>query len=179
MKFDKQEIRIGGDFLIYKNINKLKKLFDDITIVTNTPDFYKNLGVSTIGDIYPGFGPISGLHTALYHSAFEYVYLMAVDMPIINEDYILYIDSKYRPDKDGLIYKNEGHIEPMHGIYNTRLLDKIEKLIKAGNYRIKSLVETSNFDFVSKGEIQRLVGKTDIFTNLNTQEDLKNFKEPN
>src|SRR5699024_10971808 len=106
MKFDKQKIIINGEYLIYKNIKKLEELFDEITIVTNTPDLYVDLNVKIIKDIYPGNGPISGIYSALSTSKNEFLYVLAVDMPNINYDYIKYVDSMYDENMDGLVYYN-------------------------------------------------------------------------
>lgn len=177
MKFDKQKIMMDGEYLIYKNIKKLEELFDEITIVTNTPDLYDNLNVKTIQDIYPGNGPISGIHSALSTSKNEFLYVLAVDMPNINYDYIKYIDSVYDENMDGLVYYNGKFIEPMHAIYNVRLIGKIEKLIKDKNYRISSLVELSNFIKLTREDLFKISIKDDIFINLNTQEELLAYKE--
>lgn len=177
MKFDKQKIIINGEYLIYKNIKKLEELFDEITIVTNTPDLYDDLNVKIIKDIYPGNGPISGVHSALSTSKNEFLYVLAVDMPNINYDYIKYVDSMYDENMDGLVYYNGKFIEPMHAIYNVRLIGKIEKLIKNKDYRIRSLVNTSNFIKITRDNLFEINVKDDIFTNLNTQEELLAYKE--
>lgn len=177
MKFDKQKIVVDGEYLIYENIKKLEELFDEITIVTNTPKLYDDLNVNTIQDIYPGYGPISGIHSALSTTKNKFVYVLAVDMPNINYDYIKYVDSMYNEEMDGLVYYNGKFIEPMHAIFNVRLIDKIEKLINNKNYRISSLVENSNFIRITREDLLNINVDPDIFTNLNTQEELLAFKE--
>lgn len=174
MKFDKQEIRIGDDYLVHANIRKLKKVFENLYVVTKTPEFYSGLDVITIKDIYPGHGPISGIHAALVYGG-KPIYLMAVDMPNISESYIALIDRFYNPSYDGLVYGDNGFIEPMHAIYHPRLVPRIEENINKSNYRISSLVEEANFKIIGSDDIDGLVRPEDLFKNLNTQDDLNNY----
>lgn len=175
MKFDKQKIRLGQNYMVFDTIEKLKNIFDQVTLVTNTAEFYDQLGVKIIGDIYPGHGPISGIHSALVNSQYNSVYVMAVDMPVVNEDYIMYIDSLYKDEHDGVAYENDGFIEPMHGIYNTRLVSEIENNISKEDYTITSIINRSNFLKISHDQLANITDEN-IFINLNDQDELKRYK---
>lgn len=175
MKFDKQKIRTGDDYLVYANIRKLKKVFENLYVVTKTPEFYSGLDVITIGDIYPGHGPISGIHAALVYGG-EPIYLVAVDMPNLSEAYIALVDRLYNPSYDGLVYESHGFIEPMHAIYHPRLVPRLEENIKKSKYRISTLVDESNFKIIGADDINGLVRPEDLFENLNTQDDLNNYR---
>lgn len=172
MKFDKQEIKIGGQLLVKRTLAKLKAIFPNVTVVTNRPELYKDLGVKTIQDIYPGLGPISGLHTGLVNSNQDQVFMMAVDMPGVEEDYIRWLDNQYSEDLDGILV-TQPYIEPMKAIYNKRLLARLEKQITNQEYRLFTTVQRGNFNQLSMEDLERAGFSGEIFTNLNTQEDLK------
>lgn len=114
MGFDKQKIHIGNRSMVQYIANQLVNLFDEIIIVTNTPDYYnevdwhkngndyKDIKVTSliqmdkdrqcnytiIGDIYKEKGPLGGLHVGLLHSKSEWTFVTACDMPIVNLEYI-------------------------------------------------------------------------------------------
>lgn len=177
MKFDKQRIKIDGKYLVRLNIIRLKKYFEDIIIVTNTPDFYNGLNVRTMDDIYPGYGPISGIHAALSRSLRDFVYVLAVDMPKVDLDYISLVDDLYEEDKDGLVFSHGSYIEPMQGIYHKRLVPLMEKMIADKSYRISDLVKLSNFMIIKEESLKKRGIGLDLFDNLNTQAQLTKYRD--
>ncbi len=176
MKYDKQELKVGGRSLVKYTIKKLNELFEEVTVVTNRPQLYDGLKVNTISDIYPGFGPISGLHTALYHTDYELSYFLACDMPYLNIEFIEYMDSLYNDSYDGVMTINGKHIEPMNAMYSKKLLDRIEDNIKKEKYRIYDLLNISKFKMIGE-DIARLYDhEFDMFKNINTQEELRELE---
>ncbi len=172
MKFDKQELEINGERLIGRTIQILSDIFDKITVVTNRPELYEDYKVDVISDIYPGFGPISGIHTALHHAKDDLIFVMACDMPYINLEFIKFLDQEYNGE-DGVITLKEDHIEPLNAIYSKSLLGKIEENIKKGKYRISDLVSESNFKLIDEEKAKEFDPELKMFKNLNTPEDLE------
>ncbi|WP_425538143.1 molybdenum cofactor guanylyltransferase [Microaceticoccus formicicus] len=172
MKFDKQELEINGEKLIGRTIQILSTIFDGITVVTNRPELYEKYKVNTISDIYPGFGPISGIHTALHHAKDDLIFVMACDMPYINLEFIKYLDKEYQ-DEDGVITTKGNHIEPLNAIYSKALLGKIEENIRKGKYRISDLVAVSRFKLIDEEKAKKFDPDLKMFRNLNTPEDLE------
>ena len=172
MKFDKQELEINGERLIGRTIQILSDIFDKITVVTNRPELYEDYKVDVISDIYPGFGPISGIHTALHNATDDLIFVMACDMPYINLEFIKYLDKEYKGE-DGVITLKGDHIEPLNAIYNKSLLGKIEENIKRGKYRISDLVSESNFKLIGEEQAKEFDPELKMFKNLNTPEDLE------
>ena len=62
MGFDKQFLNINKKGIINIIISKLEKEFDDIIIVTNKPDEYKNYRQKIITDILENMGQIGRAH---------------------------------------------------------------------------------------------------------------------
>lgn len=176
MKFDKQELEVNGEKLIGRTIKILGELFDVITVVTNRPELYDAYNVELISDIYPGHGPISGIHTALHHSTNDLIFVMACDMPYVNIEFIKYLDEQY-DGEDGVITLKGNHIEPLNAIYHKSLLGKIEENIKEGRYRISDLVNESNFKLIEEKAAMNFDLELKMFKNLNTPEDLDDLLE--
>ena len=96
MGFDKQAIKINGEYLIQLIIEKLKTIgFEAFIIVSNKPSFYVDLqlgdDVKVVVDAIEDCGPLGGIYTGLVHSRDQKVFFTACDMPELNESYIKYM----------------------------------------------------------------------------------------
>lgn len=172
MGFDKELICINGQSLMKKNIRMLKKVFDEIIVVTNNPKFYEGEDVKTIQDIIFQKGPLSGLHAALTAAKSEYVYLMACDMPEIDLDLIEHMKKKLaEEDVEICIPRVEGKLEPFNGFYSKKLTPKIESCL------LNDVLAIRNIVYSSKACVVDFEGsyKKDTFLNLNTRDELDEY----
>ena len=64
--------------------------FERVIVVTKTPELYENVDVMTCSDIYPGQGPISGIHAAFCQSDAEVLFVVACDMTGFSKAYALH-----------------------------------------------------------------------------------------
>lgn len=100
-------------------------------------------GLPVWQDIRPGVGPMSGLLTALSRAQTPLVFLTACDTPGITEELIFHLYDALVPEDECLIPVADGRIHPLAGIYRTTLLPRVEALMEAGNYRLRSLLDSA------------------------------------
>lgn len=175
---DKEKLAFNNEYLIDRIIKKLKTEFSEIIVVTADVDFYHNRGVIAIEDEIKNIGPIGGLYTGLKLSSSEYAYVTACDMPNINYGYIHY--QKELIDKslpDVIIPIVNGYYERLGVFYSIKIINKIERNIKNKNFSLYKLIEESNVVVISQTELEKISYDLDMFVNLNTQDDLKEFIE--
>lgn len=174
MGFDKQKIKIGGKLIVDYLAEKLDKHFSQIIIVTKTPDLYKGKPYTLCQDYYKNCGPLAGIHAGLKNTKSQAAYIMACDMPNINDAYIEYIVEKFESTQaPGLVTDYDTYIEPLAAIYSKSLLPLIEKKLEAKDLKIKKLIEEQDFIKISKEEVENFDPELKIFKNLNYQEDLE------
>ncbi len=168
MSYNKEFIKDGDTYLVHKTILNLKKYFDEVVVVTNNPSLYE--GVTVLHDEVPNQGPIEGLRVALEHSKSDYIYLMAVDMPNVDPEYI----SEMTQLTEGFdIYATDnGFIQTFHAIYNKRCLEKIQN-----TRSLFGLVKEVNAYIVPFQEINSSLTGQELFFNINTEEDLDDYEE--
>ena len=117
MGFDKQFLVINEKRLILEIAKKLEKYFKKIIIVTNKKEYYKDLGYKVVEDEIKEMGPLAGISVGRKNSSSLYAYIVACDMPVIDDNYIKYIKEMVNKD---IKNKNESHI------YISLLNDKIQ-----------------------------------------------------
>ena len=182
MGFDKQFLNINKKRLMDIQINKLRQEFQEIIVVSNRLNQYKNVSYKVVCDEIIGIGPLGGIHAGLKNSESEYAYLIACDMPIINNDYIRFMKEKVNNNIDvcACITKRGDRVEPFNGLYSTSLLEKIEENIAKKHYSIFALLNNTKTIYIEEYEAKKYSRNLDMFINLNNIEDLtmyKNFSE--
>ena len=177
MTFPKEYIEIEEKYLIHNSIEALKNLFDDIVVVSNNKDRYKDVKVRVVRDIFYKKGPMAGLHSGLCYSNNEFSFLTACDMPNMDEKFIRFLISKLDKDFDGLVCLSKGgKILPMNGIYKNSLKENLREELIKDNLKFVKFIEDSNFKFLEYEEWKNFDDKN-IFENLNTIKELEEFKK--
>ncbi|WP_313961166.1 molybdenum cofactor guanylyltransferase [uncultured Parvimonas sp.] len=177
MTFPKEYIEIEEKYLIHNSIEALKNLFDDIVVVSNNKDHYKDVKVRVVRDIFYKKGPMAGLHSGLCYSNNEFSFLTACDMPNMDEKFIRFLISKLDKDFDGLVCLSKGgKILPMNGIYKNSLKENLREELIKDNLKFVKFIEDSNFKFLEYEEWKNFDDKN-IFENLNTIKELEEFKK--
>lgn len=175
MGFDKQFLKIDKRRLMDNIINKLKKEFDEIIIVTNKPEHYIGLGHKITVDILKDKGPLGGIHAGLNISSSQYALVMACDMPNANIDYIRYM--KAYVEGDGCTTNFGDWIEPFCSFYSKDIIPDIEKYLKTKKRSINDLLKILDINYIEENQARRFSPNWDMFLNLNTKEDLDDYLE--
>lgn len=183
MGFDKQLIKINDKYLIEILVSELSKEFDEIIIISNNQDVYNQMkfdcSVIIEKDIIKDKGPLSGLYSALYYSKSQYIFLIACDMPYINKEYIRFMKSEItiNPKISGIVSRKGKWIEPFYGFYSKSLMQDILINIDSNDLKILNLLLKNDIIYIDEAKVREYSKELEIFENLNTLDDIKNYKE--
>ncbi|WP_160671719.1 molybdenum cofactor guanylyltransferase [Clostridium sp. C8-1-8] len=176
MGFDKQFLRLKEENLIELIAEKLKKSFEEIIIVTNKPELYKNTSYKLVSDEYKERGPISGIYEGLKASNSEYVYFIACDMPIVRNDFIKFMKEKLMESpKQCCLVKRQKYLEPFNAFYSKAMLNKAFELLEEDRRALKELVLSSDPLYIEEESVISFDPDFDMFINLNTKEELEKY----
>lgn len=184
MKFDKQFLVIDNERLMYKVIKNLERHFKEIIIVTNKPELYENSKYTIICDDIKNVGPLGGILAGLSKSKSQYSYIVACDMPNIDNYYINYLKNKIVEDlnteREYSVYISniKGRVQFFHGFYKTSLKDNLYAYIyNEKSKSIRSFLNSQDIkvNVIHDEEFKQEGFNEDIYINLNTQEDLKKY----
>lgn len=168
----KAKIVIDGKTIISRIIDSLTDIFDDIIIVTNTPEEYEEFKKhKIITDVFDKKGPLGGIHAALKASSKDAIFVFAGDMPFLNKGLIIKQIEYYRNHKyDILIPMINENIEPLHGIYDLSVNITLEEYLKADHNKAVreffKLVKVGYIQFEDSEETRK------AFTNINSPSDI-------
>lgn len=168
----KANIQISGVRIIARTIKVLHEIFNDIIIVTNTPDEFKGYKHYTIvPDEIKNVGPLGGIHAALQVAKNDSVFVFASDMPCISSNLVKKHIEFYNKRKcDAAIPRINDSKEPLHSIYHTRIFDKLnEFLTGADKYSIENFIKDLNVRYHNLEDVEEY---RKAFININSPKDL-------
>jgi molybdenum cofactor guanylyltransferase len=176
MGFDKAFISLAGKPLIEGIIATFNEVFDEVFIVANKTVEHERFDLRVIADIYQGAGSLGGIYTALFHSKSSQCFIAACDMPNLEASIIRHMltdTSKH----DILVPYLDDRYHPLHALYSKRCITHIEKMILAGDLKIRSLFRQKELRIKTLDE--GFFGRNQQFCfvdNINTVEDLSNLR---
>lgn len=169
-------LKVNGLTIIERNLNILKQIFHRVVISTNSPEIYFPFGVPLIGDIIKERGPMAGIFSVLVSAWVEPVFVIACDMPFVKKELIVYMKDRFeelslRNDIDAMIPRFNGQVEPLFGIYNPSIKDRVEESLKAGQKGLYVFLQNINTVYIEEQEIRDIDPDGLSFVNINTLED--------
>jgi molybdopterin-guanine dinucleotide biosynthesis protein A len=124
------------------------------------------LPARTVVDVFPGAGPLAGIHAGLAAAETPWLLVVAVDMPFVSADALtLLLDAIGEDSRPVVASSAEGRIQPLLACYPVAAAPIAEMLLKKGRYAV--------FEFLDALEPARLVPVPDIpLRNVNYRVDL-------
>lgn len=173
MGFDKCNIKINHKYLIEIIGEKLEEIFQEIILVSNDVNKFKQIKYAVVEDILPEIGPLGAIYTALKKCSSKYIFVIPCDMPVINLDYIRYMMSFIDQEKvEGVATYRLNFIEPLYAFYSKDMLHIFEKYIENQNYKLQELISSCKVHYVDEGKVKEYSKDMDMFINLNYAKDL-------
>jgi molybdopterin-guanine dinucleotide biosynthesis protein A len=168
----KAKIIISGKSIISRIFTTIGDIFEEIILVTNTPQEFAEYSNYTItGDQILNAGPLGGIHAAIKTASGEAFFVFAGDMPLLSKSLILKQIEYFHKNKcDVLIPRIGENIEPLHAIYNRSVLNPLEEyLVRHDDYAVRDffrMVRAKYFEPEASEEIKT------AFTNINVPGDI-------
>lgn len=169
----------SGGRIIEGVYGTLSELFEEVIVVTNSPEQYSFLPCRKVPDLYSGKGVLAGIHSGLLHSNAPAVFTVACDMPCLNAELIGYIFSLSN-GVDLVMPSTCKGFEPLHAIYRKRCLAALEVLLNnETSGRITDILSMVPSRVVRAEEIACFDPKFSSFVNINTPDDYFRFRRGN
>lgn len=171
---DKAFLRVDGETVFARTLALFRSCFEQVVVVSNTPEKYRDFDVEVTADELPGLGPLGGLHAGLGRIRARYAFVSACDMPFLRSEPILFLVSQLR-DQEAIVPCWDGDIEPLHAIYATALRGRIESAVAQGVRAIRDFLPRVRVEFLSQSTMAAVKGAEESFRNVNTPEDAARF----
>ena len=176
MGSDKSLLPLDGGRFIDHAYRTLAALFDEVLIVTNSPDLYAGLPCRKVPDLYPVKGSLAGIHSGISHARTEKIFVVACDMPFLSAEVIRRLCAGGEA-ADVVIPRSERGVEPLHALYDTRCLPAVEDLLDAGEKKIVRFFPRVRVCEVSPAAFADCDPEGLSFRNINTPQEYFALRE--
>jgi molybdenum cofactor guanylyltransferase len=173
---NKSFVKVNGIPLIERVIRAMKDVFQDVIIITNTPNEYAYLTFPMFEDLIKGLGPLGGIYTGLKSLQTRTGFFVACDMPTISQKLIKYMVGN-RYDHDIVVPRIAGRLEPLCALYSQSCLPPIKRLIDARQCQVFRFFDEVSVRYIEGEEIRRIDSGLRTFFNINRPEELNQFHE--
>jgi molybdopterin-guanine dinucleotide biosynthesis protein A len=173
---NKAFINVDGVPIINRIYDLFKELFQEVIIVTNQKDIFKNLDTKIYSDLIPNKGALGGLYTGIFFSSFHYSFCVACDMPFIKKSLVQYLINKI-DDEDVVIPRTKDGLQPLHAIYSKMCLEPIKHTLDKGKYKIVDIYNMVRVKIIEENDFVSLDPLKESFININTPEELFSLRK--
>lgn len=179
MGFDKGLVELCGKSMIENIIDRLEPFADELIITSNQPSKYSKFGKRIFSDVFKNYGALAGLHTALTAAQNEMVFVIACDLPFVNQELFKFMMNIFEAKNvDVVIPRTEQGFEPFYAFYRKfSCLPLVEDAILSGKKRLISWFENAIVHPVFEQDLRAFDPLLGSFLNINTPEDLENAQE--
>ncbi len=172
MGTDKAFLTFRGSTLLEHALQLARCVTGNVAIV-GAPDKFAAFA-PVIEDIFPGCGPLGGIHAALRSSLSDLNLILAVDMPLISAAFLRHLLERAAKSPNSLVTLPHGPQgwQPLCAVYRRDFAEVAEKSLRSGRYKIDALFDKGWTQAIGEEELQAAGFSPRMFHNLNTPHDV-------
>ncbi len=173
----KATLPFGGVTLIERIVAELRRVTDDIVVVT-APETdaiaLPELGTAKIvRDQCAYRGPVGALARGLREARHEGAFACSCDLPMLRAEVVAWIASLLSNScsHDAAVPQIGGKFQPLHAAYRRRYAAALEAMLAREEYRLSSIVGAAEVRIISEDEYRRVDPDALSCFNINTPAD--------
>ncbi|HXL80143.1 MAG TPA: molybdenum cofactor guanylyltransferase [Pyrinomonadaceae bacterium] len=176
MGTDKSRLVLNGESFVERIAAELETVTSKVTVVGKETN--STTALQHVPDIFPKWGTLGGVHTALASCEAEWCLIVACDFPFVTAELFARLASLCENFEAVAPIQSDGIPQPLCSLYQTeRCLERAEELINSGERKPIALLQSVRTRWVPFAEIQDLPGAERYFDNINTPEDYDRIVE--
>ena len=172
---DKAFLEFGGQTLLDRALTVMGAVCDSVRIVGDPAKFVQYPCTKygpVVADVFPGCGPLAGIHAALVHSSAELNLMLAVDMPFVSVELLAFLFAAAE-NSDAIVTvprTNKG-LQPLCAVYRRDFSAVAEQALRKGNYKIDAAFPGVPVREIDEVELAAAGFSEQSFFNVNTPQD--------
>jgi molybdenum cofactor guanylyltransferase len=171
---DKRHLVVGEQTLLERGLAVLCSTFQNVLVVIAQDSPPLGVDARVVRDLVPDCGSLGGLYSGLMQATTPWVFVVACDMPFLNQAVIAQFTSR-RTTADIVMAKLDARLQPMHALYGKQCLPVLEQMVRARQLKIQEMVSQSSLRvcYVTEADLLSIDPSGRSFYNVNTLADLE------
>ncbi len=171
---DKRHLVVGEQTLLERGLAVLQSIFCEVLVVIAQDSLPLKVAARVVRDLVPDCGSLGGLYTGLTQATTPYIFVVACDMPFLNQTVITQFTSR-RGTADIVMARLADRLHPMHALYGKRCVPALEEMIRARQFKIQEVLSHSflRVHYVTEADLLTIDPSGHSFYNVNTMADLE------
>ena len=171
---DKRHLVVGEQTLLERGLAVLQSTFREVLVVIAQDSPPLGVDARVVRDLVPDCGSLGGLYTGLMQATTPYIFVVACDMPFLNQPVIAQFTSR-TAIADIVMAKLDGRLHPMHALYSKRCVPALEEMIRTRQLKIQEIVSELSLRvrYVTEADLLTIDPSGRSFYNVNTMADLE------
>ena len=168
---DKALLAFGSNVLIAHVAVTVLNAAGSVALV-GPVEAYRHLDFAVVPDVYPGFGPVGGVVSALSSPfAAEWNLIVACDMPGVSDEFLSsLLSAAVDCSADCTVPKTpDGRIHALCAVYRQTARLPLLRAVQAGIHKLQHAIEDLNVHF-------QPISAPELLANVNTPDQWKTFQ---
>jgi molybdenum cofactor guanylyltransferase len=157
---DKAALLVDGRTIRDRQMEMLSQVADEVLIVAP----------GRVEDVFPGCGPMGGVHAALGAARHEVVFVIACDMPYVTAPFAAHL-LHLAADADVVVPRTERGLHPLCAVYTRACLEPLTRRLAAGSLKLQTVLDDVRVRLVEAGEIDAFGDRERLLANVNSPAD--------
>lgn len=172
---DKLLLSLGGRPILERLLDALEPLTGRIRLIgREAVPGWTGRRLMARADMFPGLGPLSGIHTALATAESPVVIVVGCDLPFVTASFLGGLLERLTPGVDAVVPCPASGPVPVCAVYRDSALAEAESRIRRRELATRAFVGALRARLVSGEELERLDPDGRCLLNLNTPSDYEN-----
>ena len=174
---EKALLRVGGARILDRIYEIYRELFDEIILVTNSPEKFLEWDLLIVSDLFPIRSSLTGIHAGLFYMTNPFAFISACDTPFLKKEMVETVIGKIESQIDIVMPETSAGFEPLCAAYSKRCLEAAQNHLEQKKLKITKTFRKSRIKTISEKVLRKIDPDLQSFFNINTPGDLQRAEE--
>ena len=174
---EKALLQVGGVRLLDRIYDIYTELFEEIILVTNSPQKYLDWDLLIVPDLFPIRSSLTGIHAGLFFMTNPFAFISACDTPFLKKEVVETVIERIETDIDIVMPKTSAGFEPLCAVYSRRCLETAQQHLEQEKLKVIKAFRKSRMKTISEKVLRQKDPDLLSFFNINTSDDLQRAAE--